>query len=71
MNECVTNSISYSHNTESNTQDISKIQENFMKDEFNIDYGLNKKDILPHIEFSPKFHKPKLSQQLALSHPNI
>ena len=48
LNECMTNSISYSHITESNTQEICKIQKTFMKDVLNID-DTNKDDVLPHI----------------------
>ena len=70
LNECMTNSISYSHITEFNTHDICKIQKDFMKDELNIDNDLNEDDILPHIVFFPMFHKPKLSQRFVVSYAN-
>ena len=67
LNECMTNSISYSHITESNTQEICKIQKTFMKDVLNID-DTNKDDVLPHIVLFPKFHKPKFSQRFVVSY---
>ena len=66
LDECMTNSVSYSKITES-TQEICKKQKTFMKEMLNID-STNKEDVLPHIVFFPKFHKPKFSQRFVVSY---
>ena len=65
LNECF-NSSTYVHVLNTSTTDICKSQKGFLSE--NKMGELNEKDILPHIVWFPKFHKPVLSQRFVVSY---
>ena len=65
----MSNSLSYSYITDTSTQDICKIQKDYIKDNLKI-YDVDIIDKLPHIVLFPKFHKPSLSQRFVVSYAN-